>query len=271
MWAGCAGGVDARGGARETPHGGAGTMRDMVQNHLRQLFGLVAMELPAALEAVAPSAIGANGGAALHRYWFVWLVSFLEGGAVMAVEIAGAKLVAPFYGNSLYVWAAVLGLTLGGLAAGYALGGVVSRRRPTLDALCGIVLASALLVALMPWTAPRVMGAVLGRDLRIAISLSVLVFLFPCLVGFGMVSPMVIRLVARHADTIGQAAAVGRAAGTVYALSTLGGIAATYVVAFYSIHHLGLNETLWVTAALLAAPPLVFFARLASRPPRYPS
>ena len=35
----------------------------------------------------------------------------------MATELFGAKMLAPFFGSSLYVWATVLAMTLGGLAA----------------------------------------------------------------------------------------------------------------------------------------------------------
>lgn len=201
----------------------------------------------------------AGTGASLWTFWFIFIVSFVEGGAVMAVEIVGAKMVGPFYGSSLYVWAAVLGLTLGGLTTGYFLGGRVSRRYPTKTALYAILLVSAALVAVMPWTARWIMDATLGLELRLGITLSSLVFLFPPLVCFGMVSPLIIRLVSTHEHKIGHAA------GTVYAISTVGGILVTYAVAFYAIHRIGMNETLLITAAALASFPLLYFSRLAPR------
>ena len=45
----------------------------------------------------------------------IYILSFIEGGTVMLVELCGAKLLAPYYGTSIYVWAATLGVTLGGL------------------------------------------------------------------------------------------------------------------------------------------------------------
>lgn len=177
----------------------------------------------------------------------------------MAVEITGAKIVGPFYGTSLYVWSAVLALTLGGLAAGYFAGGWVSRRFPDRRALFTIMLVSALLVAPMPWIAPWVMEATMGMDLRIGITISALVYLFPPLVCFGMVSPLIIRLVSTHRDLI------GRATGTVYAISTLGGILVTFTVVFYAIPEAGMRETLLVTAGCLAFFPLLYFSRLAPR------
>ena len=44
----------------------------------------------------------------------------------MAAELLGAKMLAPYFGSSLYVWATVLAITLGGLAAGYFMGGILS-------------------------------------------------------------------------------------------------------------------------------------------------
>lgn len=191
--------------------------------------------------------------------WFLFLVAFVEGGALMAVEIVGAKLVGPFYGSSLYVWAAVLGLTLGGLTTGYFFGGIVSQRMPHRRTLFTILLVSALLVAVMPWSAQFVMEATLGLELKAGITLSSLVFLFPPLVCFGMVSPMVIRLVSTHDHKIGHAA------GTVYAVSTIGGIVTTYFVAFYAIQSIGMQETLLATAGLLAVFPVLYFSRIMPR------
>ncbi len=50
-------------------------------------------------------------------------LSFIEGAVVMAAELCGAKLLAPVFGSSLYVWASVMGITLAALALGYFLEG----------------------------------------------------------------------------------------------------------------------------------------------------
>jgi predicted membrane-bound spermidine synthase len=191
-----------------------------------------------------------NSSSALR---ILFLVAFLEGGALMATEIAGARLVAPFYGNSLYVWAAVLGLTLAGLASGYFLGAALSRRPAALSTLHGMLLLAALFVAIMPWSAAAVMGATLGMDLRLGITVSCLIFLVPPLVCFGTVSPLIIRLASTSAD------AAGHVAGKVYAISTLGGIIATLGVAFWTIPEIGLWQTFGATALLTAVIPTLYF------------
>ena len=64
----------------------------------------------------------------VKKFPHLFLVLLIEGGALMAVELMGAKLVAPFYGNSLYVWTAVLTITVLGLTLGYYTGGRPKQR-----------------------------------------------------------------------------------------------------------------------------------------------
>ena len=40
-------------------------------------------------------------------------------------------MLAPYFGNSLYVWGALIGVVLAGLSTGYWLGGVIADRYPT--------------------------------------------------------------------------------------------------------------------------------------------
>ena len=106
--------------------------------------------------------------------WFLFLVLLVEGGSLMAVELVGGKLIAPYYGNSVYVWAAVLATTLGGLTLGYYAGGRLSLKRPTVNVLMKIVSVSAILVFLMPTVSGAVMSATLIiEDLRTGIILSI--------------------------------------------------------------------------------------------------
>ncbi len=192
-----------------------------------------------------------------HSLFYV--ISFLEGGAVMACELIGAKLIAPYYGNSLYVWTSVLGTTLGGLTSGYYLGGIVSQKPGIRRKLSIILLVSALLFGLMPQISAAVMGATISLSIQLGSLLSCIVFIFPLLLCFGMVSPLIIRIVSQNVES------VGKKAGTVYSVSTAGGILMTFVVAFYSIPELGLAASSYGSAALLLAACLLSL-RASNRP-----
>ena len=68
-----------------------------------------------------------------------------------------------------------------------------------------------------------------------------------------MVSPLIIRIGSEKVE------AVGKKAGTIYAISTLGGILMTFGVAFYSIPELGLATSSYATAGLLLAATVISF------------
>src|ERR1700744_1398427 len=101
----------------------------------------------------------------MQKTWFYLLVVFIEGAALMAVELMGAKLVAPFYGSSLYVWATVLISTIAGLSLGYYSGGVLSVKRNAKRNLVVILGAAALLVLALPYTAAALIRLTAGLSL----------------------------------------------------------------------------------------------------------
>ena len=185
--------------------------------------------------------------------FFFFVIAFIEGAAVMSVELAGAKMIAPFYGNSLYVWAAVLSVTLGGLTTGYFIGGRAASRFPGSGLLFGVLLAGSVLILLMPFLSQQAMPATLNFGLRTGALLSAAAFMLLPLVCMGMVSPVIIQLVAKE---LKQA---GKTAGTVYAVSTVGGILMTLLVGFYFLPEWGIKKTVFLTAALLGALPVIYF------------
>ena len=188
---------------------------------------------------------------------YLLLLSFLEGSAVMACELIGAKMLAPYFGTSLYVWAAALGLTLGGLMTGYFTGGILSKRYQNKPALLyWIMIAAGFFTALMPYTSEWIMQSTLGWPLQWGAVFSLSVFMFPPLVFMGMVSPVIINLL--NTEVKGA----GNSAGTVYAISTLGGILTTFLFGFYIIPNMGINYPAVVTGALLSVLPILSLLRL---------
>jgi len=188
-------------------------------------------------------------------FWYLIAISIIEGGAVMAVELLGAKLIAPSYGASLYVWATTLAVTMGGLTTGYLLGGVISEKYPHKLILHYIILASAIFVSIMPFTSSIIMSATLEMNIKLGIVISSLCFVFPPLVCFGMVSPLIIRLISREVKE------VGNSVGTIYSISTLGGILTTFLFGFFFIPKMGLDFSTYVTALALFIFPVYYFVR----------
>ena len=195
--------------------------------------------------------------AVVKKFPHLFLVLLIEGGALMAVELMGAKLVAPFYGNSLYVWTAVLTITVLGLTLGYYTGGRLAKKGASRTTLFVVLQISAVLVLALPLTASIAIRLTKGMDLIAGICITCMLLLLPPMLCFGTVGPMVVSLMSSQLET------VGKTAGTVYFTSTFGGIAATFFLGLYLIPVAGLRWCATVTGLALAALPVVYIAKRA--------
>src|SRR5687767_10605895 len=81
------------------------------------------------------------------------LLVFVVGTSTLGAEIAAARLMAPFFGDSTIVWANTIAIVLVALSIGYWFGGRLADRHPHLRGLCLLVLGAAVLVALVPLVA----------------------------------------------------------------------------------------------------------------------
>ncbi|HET6497526.1 MAG TPA: hypothetical protein VFH17_00525, partial [Coriobacteriia bacterium] len=71
----------------------------------------------------------------------LYAVAFTSGAVMMCLQLAGARLLAPVMGNSIFVWGSVISSFMSALAAGYWLGGVLADRygaRRTLGIAVGL-------------------------------------------------------------------------------------------------------------------------------------
>ena len=169
----------------------------------------------------------------------------------MAAELLGAKMLAPYFGSSLYVWASVLAITLGGLAVGYYAGGILSYKSKNPLALFYVLLAAATFTVLMPFSSKIILWAVGAHSLIPSVIVSASCILFPPVFMMGMVSPLIIRAITTDVEQS------GKAAGAIYAISTVGGILATFSFGFYIIPNFGLTLPSIITGIVLGIIPLV--------------
>jgi len=180
------------------------------------------------------------------------VVAFLVGGGTLSTEISASRLLAPFFGASTVVWANIIGLTLAYLALGYWLGGRLADRRPEPRVLGAILLVAAAALAVTPFAArPFLRWALHGFDAVSAGSIvgsffaALALFAVP-VTALGAAAPFLVRLAL---DSVAEA---GRVAGRLYALSTAGSLAGTFVAALVTIPWAGTQRTLVGTAACVA-------------------
>ena len=176
----------------------------------------------------------------------LYTISFVEGASVMAAEICGAKLLAPFFGSSLYVWSAVMAITLGGLASGYFFGGQLSKKENKIQSLLYVLFAAVCCLCLMPFMTTVFLLSASHLSLIPAVIISVLFLLFPTMLCMGATSPLIISILTQNASQSGENS------GRIYAVSTVGGIIATFLCGFYLIPNFGVQFSVIVFAVLLS-------------------
>ncbi|HEV2924740.1 MAG TPA: fused MFS/spermidine synthase [Solirubrobacteraceae bacterium] len=184
---------------------------------------------------------------------------FVVGAASLGAEIAAARLLAPYFGASTIIWANTIAIVLVALSAGYALGGHLADRAPYMSRLCQLVLAAAVLLGAVPFLSGPLLrvastsigslsvGAFFGSLLAVLGLVAVPVLLL------GTVAPFAIRLSLERTEDSGSVS------GRLYALSTTGSLAGTFLAALVLIPFAGTHRTFLAFAfalALVAAPGL---------------
>ena len=182
---------------------------------------------------------------------------FLSGVSSIGIEITASRLVAPYFGDSTLVWANIIGSTLAFLSLGYWLGGRLADRRPSAPLLFLIVGIAAAFAGIIPLLARPVLRISLAAFDSVSVGafygslIGTLVIIGVPITLLGFVSPYAIRLLV---DAVAQS---GKTAGNLYAVSTLGSIAGSFLPVLLLIPTIGTARTFLVLALLLLAPALI--------------
>ncbi len=196
---------------------------------------------------------------------YLYITAFVSGVVSLGVELSASRLLAPYFGDSHPVWAAIIGLILLYLTAGYFIGGRWADRSPYPATLYTLVAWAGLLVGIVPFVArPVLILAAHGfADYNVALLvgpfLAVLLLFSAPVTIMGCVSPFVIRLLLEQVEQAGDVA------GRAYAVSTAGSLLGTLLPVFVLIPTVGTRDTFVVLSLLLLTVALVGLARTAMR------
>jgi spermidine synthase len=183
----------------------------------------------------------------LPRLRFYWVVA-VSGGVLMALEILSSRVLAPYYGNSVYVWGSIISVFLGALSLGYLWGGRLSDRQPAMASLGRMLALAAAFQAVLLLAGSRLVAALAaftGGSPAGTLLAAGLLFGPPSTL-LATVSPWAVRLAAR------DLAHLGGTAGRLFALSTLGSLGGTLICTFVLIPFLDLHQILGLLMALTA-------------------
>lgn len=197
-------------------------------------------------------------------HYLHYLIAFIGGLLITGIEISLGRLLAPYFGASLVVWAAIIGSVIMAVSIGYVLGGILIDKRPSVNIPIAALLFGAVLGAVLGVFTPAGlrlwMDGVFFHGIAYWGRLAAILLMFgvSCLV-LAMISPAVLRLaVVRHEQ-------VGVIAGRLYGLGSLGSVLGILLPAIWWIPNWGVKATFLFLGALGLIPALIARRHLSTR------
>ena len=182
------------------------------------------------------------------RQLLTYLIAGWSGYYVMAIELLSGRILAPNFGNSIYVWGGIITVFMVALSVGYLAGGQLSVFAPSQGKLAALLLAAAVATVPIVIVGEPALDWIFNRvhDPRYASLLaSSTLFFVPTAIS-GMVSPYAVRLLATSLR------ATGRSAGLLFFVSTFGSAAGTILTSFYMVLWFEINQ-IFVGMILISA------------------
>ena len=177
----------------------------------------------------------------------IYGLAFVGGFVIMSLELLGGRLLAPYFGSSIYVWGSIITVFMLSLSLGYLFGGRWSLNHPSLQRFSLIFLAAALFLSPLVYYSETLMVLIFERieDPRYGSLLAAsALFIVPTIV-LGMISPYSVRLL------VSSTHESGKVAGMLYFVSTMGSALGTLATSFYFVLWWEMNTILFGLALTL--------------------
>ena len=199
------------------------------------------------------------------KTWIFYLISFLFGSVLMGVEMLGSRMMAPYFGTDIFVWANIIGIVLLAVSIGNFFGGKFSNRNNILFIVTVISIILLLYIAffykpIFKWISNWFTAEIIehGQPQSYSdkiikpLSASIIVFL-PLIFCLSMFTPIFIhRLSISLEDT-------GKVSGRVYAVSTIGNLFGTFFTSFFLIVRYDTLTTFYIFFAVFVINLIIIF------------
>jgi hypothetical protein len=179
----------------------------------------------------------------------ILFIGFVLGAALMGVEMAAIRMMTPYFGSAIEIWACMIATVMLSMMAGYYLGGAIADRAPRSEVLGVVVLVAGAFVLAVPFFAAPMLDWMLqnlGYDPPAALAASVALMFLPMML-LSFFSPFAVRLLLTDAQH------GGRVAGSVYSITTVGNVLGTLGAPLYLMRVLGSRDIMLMFAAIVIA------------------
>ena len=184
------------------------------------------------------------------------VLAFGGGFVIMSLELLGGRILAPYFGSSIYVWGSIITVFMVSLSLGYLLGGYLSIKEPSLSRFGSIFLMAGIILYPLVFGAEPMMSWIFQHleDPRYgSLAAALVLFVVPTVI-LGIISPYAVRLLV----TIKEES--GRVAGSLYFVSTLGSALGTLMTSFYLVLWLEVDTIITILATSLIGFSCISFA-----------
>lgn len=161
----------------------------------------------------------------------------------MAIELAFGRIISIFFGNYLFTWSTIIGVTMGGLAIGNLIGGTITTNFDSKKALYIVSFINAFICSILLLFIYELTEYF--SNFRLGYLWSTLIMLLPIMICFGIFNPLLISLIIVHENNS------GKASGIIYGVHTAAGIAGIFLTGFYLIPNYGSLTLLYLTIIIL--------------------
>lgn len=179
----------------------------------------------------------------------IYLLAFSCGFCIMAVELLGGRILAPYFGSSVHIWGSIITVFMLSLSVGYLLGGKLSTKQVSLKRYGIIFILAGITVLPVALLSEPTMNLIFRNveDTRYGSLLtSVALFFIPTVI-LGMISPYSVRLLISDKNKSGQVA------GVLYFVSTMGSALGTLITSFYLVLWFEVNTIIISVCSVLIA------------------
>lgn len=174
------------------------------------------------------------------KYYFI---CFLTGMVILILEVLGFRLFAPYFGSSVYVSGSQIGVILAALSVGYFIGGRWADKKPDEKLIYYAIVLSAIYLTVIRILQEPILENFQSYLIYGALFSSVIFFGLP-MVLLSTVSPFFVKLLSMEEN-------VGKTAGNIFSVSTIGSIVGSFLVTFFLIPEIGSALTFTLSIAIL--------------------
>lgn len=176
------------------------------------------------------------------------IVAFINGAVILMLEIIDARIMAPYFGASVYVWTAIIGVILGALSLGYWLGGMLADKEHKKLLIADVFLIASASLLISRLIQDSVLSFVINNiyGLRLQALIAAVLIFFPINVLLGMISPYIAEI------SLKDTSKSGRTVGSLFAAGTLGSIFGVFITGYFLLGMFG-NSSLLVFLVIVLA------------------